>query len=139
MALKDTVKKMERMLMDLAVDLKKASEKGNRAASQRVRTGTIKFAKLSKQYRKESVAADKKGSGTKLKKAKKTTRKKVAKKKAAKKKTATKTVGTRKQIDDLKAKAIGSLKQPEPLTEEEQKRFSEELEDFNQQPKSITG
>lgn len=97
MALKDTVKKMERMLMDLAVDLKKASEKGNRAASQRVRTGTIKFAKLSKQYRKESVAADKKGSGTKLKKAKKTTRKKVAKKKTTKRKVTRKKAPVRKK------------------------------------------
>ena len=50
------VKKMEEMLVDLAIDLKKAFEKGNKAASQRVRTGTIKFAKLAKIYRKESVA-----------------------------------------------------------------------------------
>lgn len=86
MALKDTIKKMEGMLMDLAMDLRKASEKGNRAASQRVRTGTIKFAKLSKQFRKESVAADKKGGGKK--KSKKTARKKtVSKKKVARKKT----------------------------------------------------
>ena len=97
MALKDTVKKMKRMLMDLAVDLTKASEKGNRAASQRVRTGTIKFAKISKQYRKESVAADKKGSGKKRKKAKKTTRKKVAKKKTTKRKVTRKKAPVRKK------------------------------------------
>ncbi len=87
MALKDTVKKMERMLIDLAVDLRKASEKKNRAASQRVRTGTIMFAKLAKQYRKESVSSEKKRSGKKQKKAKKTTRKKSVKKKVAQKKT----------------------------------------------------
>lgn len=97
MALKDTVKKMEEMLMDLAMDLRKASEKGNRAASQRVRTGTIKFAKLAKQYRKESVTADKKGSGTKRKKAKKTTRKKVAKKKVTKKTAVRKKAPVRKK------------------------------------------
>ncbi len=84
MALSNTIKKMEAMLMDLAMDLRKASEKGNKAASQRVRTGTIKFAKLAKQYRKESVAADRKGG--KKRKAKKTSRKKVTKKKATRKK-----------------------------------------------------
>ncbi|MCB1116388.1 MAG: histone [Chlamydiia bacterium] len=84
MALNNTIKCMEAMLMDLAMDLRKASESGNRAASKRVRTGTIKFAKLAKEYRKESVAAEKKGG--KKKKAKATTRKKVAKKKVAKKK-----------------------------------------------------
>lgn len=75
---------MEAMLMDLAMDLRKASEKGNKAASQRVRTGTIKFAKLAKQYRKESIAADRKGG--KKRKAKKTTRKKATKRKATKRK-----------------------------------------------------
>lgn len=89
MALKDTIKKMEAMIMDLAMDLRKASEKGNRAAAQRVRTGTIKFAKLSKQFRKESVAADKKGKKTKRKTAKKTTRKKATTKKATKRKATT--------------------------------------------------
>ncbi len=87
MALKDTIRKMEKMLTDLAKDLKKASEKGNKAASQRVRTGTIQFAKLAKQYRKESVAAGRKGGTTKRKKAKKTTRKKATKKRAAPKRT----------------------------------------------------
>lgn len=84
MALSNTIKKMEAMLMDLAMDLRKASEKGNKAASQRVRTGTIKFAKLAKQYRKESIAADRKGG--KKRKAKKTTRKKATKRKATKRK-----------------------------------------------------
>lgn len=79
------MKKMEAMLIDLTIDLRKAAEKGNKAASQRVRTGTIKFAKLAKQYRKESIAVGKKGE--KKRKAKKTTRKKkVAKKKATRKK-----------------------------------------------------
>jgi hypothetical protein len=97
MALKDTIKKMEGMLMDLAMDLRKASEKGNRAAAQRVRTGTIKFAKLSKQFRKESVAADKKSTGTKRKTAKKTTRKKAVKKKTVKRKVAKRKAPARKK------------------------------------------
>jgi len=97
MALKDTIKKMEGMLMDLAMDLRKASEKGNRAAAQRVRTGTIKFAKLSKQFRKESVAADKKSRGTKRKTAKKTTRKKAVKKKTVKRKVAKRKAPARKK------------------------------------------
>jgi len=94
MALSNTIKKMEAMLMDLAMDLRKASEKGNKAASQRVRTGTIKFAKLAKQYRKESIAADKKGG--KKRKAKKTTRKKKATKKKV----------TRKKAPARKKKAV---------------------------------
>lgn len=97
MALKDTIRKMEGMLMDLAMDLRKASEKGNRAAAQRVRTGTIKLAKLSKQYRKESVAAEKKGGGKKRKKAKKTTRKKATKKKTVKRKATKRKAPARKK------------------------------------------
>ena len=50
---------MEKMLRDLAVDLRKSADKGNRAAAQRVRTGTVQFAKLAKLYRKESIAAEK--------------------------------------------------------------------------------
>ena len=60
--LKNTIKKMEGMLIDLGIDLRKAFDKGNKAAAQRVRTGTITFAKLAKQYRKESMIATKKGS-----------------------------------------------------------------------------
>ena len=100
MALKDTIRKMEGMLMDLAMDLRKASEKGNKAASQRVRTGTIQFAKLAKQYRKESVAAEKRGGGKKPKKAKKTTRKKATKKKAAPKRK----VAKKKKVATKKSK-----------------------------------
>lgn len=79
MALKDTVKKMYTLLEDLAKDLVKA-EKGNKTASQRVRTGTIKLAKIAKFYRKESVQAE--GGGAKKPKA-------VKKKAAVSKKTKT--------------------------------------------------
>lgn len=59
MALKDIIKTMDSLIQNLAKDLKK-SEKGNKAASQRVRTGTIKLAKIAKEYRKESIAEEKK-------------------------------------------------------------------------------
>jgi len=51
-------------------DLDKTS-RGNRAAAQRVRTSSVKFAKLAKDFRKESVSM----SG-KLKKIKKSLKKK---------------------------------------------------------------
>ena len=59
MALKDTIKKLEHLRSELSKDLHKAV-KGNKAASQRVRTGTIKLEKTAKKYRKESVACVKK-------------------------------------------------------------------------------
>lgn len=77
MALKETMKKMQQLLEELTNDLKK-SERGIKAASQRVRTGTIKLAKLSKQYRKESVAVER---GSRKKTKKKTSQKKVTRKK----------------------------------------------------------
>jgi len=80
MALKDTVRKMHLMLEEMTGDLKKA-ERGIKAASQRVRTGTIKFAKLAKQYRKESMTAERGGKKKAAKKKAKTTRKKAAGKK----------------------------------------------------------
>lgn len=55
MGLKDTSKELQNLISDIATDLTKA-EKGNRAASQRVRTGTIRLEKVAKQYRKESMA-----------------------------------------------------------------------------------
>ena len=79
MALKDTVKRMHTLISAIKRDLDKA-ERGNKAASQRVRTGSIKLEKTAKKYRKESVASEKK------RPAKKKGKKKVAKKKVAKKK-----------------------------------------------------
>ncbi len=80
MGLKETTKAMHTLITKIAHDLTKA-EKGNRAASQRVRTGTIKLEKIAKRYRKESVSGQKAGS---LKKGKK---KVTRKKKATKRKT----------------------------------------------------
>jgi DNA-binding protein H-NS len=74
MALKETINAMRQHLIELSHDLEKASG-GNRAAAQRVRTGSIKFAKISKVFRKESISAEK-GAGNKIKKAKKPARKK---------------------------------------------------------------
>ena len=86
MALKQTIKAMHTHLDLLKKDLIKA-EGGTKAASQRVRTGTIQFAKLAKTFRKESVKSEK---GTKKKPASKKAAPKKKKtspaKKAAKKK-----------------------------------------------------
>lgn len=59
MALKETLGAMRHHLLQLSSDLEKAA-RGNKTAAQRVRTGSIHFAKLSKIFRKESVEADKK-------------------------------------------------------------------------------
>ncbi|MBS0628593.1 MAG: histone [Verrucomicrobia bacterium] len=82
MALKTTVEHLKKLLHEIAHDLEK-SARGNKAASQRVRTRTIKFAKIAKEYRKESIAEGKKGGGKKKPAAKKA--KAAPKKKAAKK------------------------------------------------------
>lgn len=58
MALKDTVKHMRDLLGHITHDLEKA-DGGNKAASQRVRTGTVKLEKLAKTYRKESIKTEK--------------------------------------------------------------------------------
>jgi len=58
MALKETISVMRQHLSELFHNLEKAAE-GNRAAAQRVRTETIKFAKTAKIFRKESVDAEK--------------------------------------------------------------------------------
>ena len=58
MALKDTFKHMRDLLSQITHDLEKA-DGGNKAASQRVRTGTVKLEKIAKAYRKESIKAEK--------------------------------------------------------------------------------
>lgn len=64
MALKDTVKHMRDLLSGIAHDLEK-SDGGNKAASQRVRTGSVKLEKLAKVYRKESIKNEKATKGQK--------------------------------------------------------------------------
>jgi hypothetical protein len=60
MSLQDTIKEVRGYLAALTVDLEKAAN-GNKAASQRVRTGTIKLEKAAKKFRKESIKAEKSG------------------------------------------------------------------------------
>lgn len=64
MALKDTFKHLKDLLQDITHDLQKA-EGGNKAASQRVRTGTVKLEKVAKLYRKESIRNEKSSTGPK--------------------------------------------------------------------------
>lgn len=68
MALKSTLKGVQDLLAHVTKDLQKA-ENGNKAAAQRVRTGTIKLEKLAKLYRKESISEEKKSKGSKKKSA----------------------------------------------------------------------
>lgn len=81
MALKDTVKHMRDLLNNIVQDLEKA-DNGNKAASQRVRTGTVKLEKIAKLYRKESIKSEKTTKGQK-KPVKKTAHKAPAHKAAA--------------------------------------------------------
>lgn len=60
MAIKDTSKHLRDLLTTITHDLEKA-ENGNKAASQRVRTGTVKLEKIAKLYRKESIKTEKSG------------------------------------------------------------------------------
>lgn len=64
MSIKDTFKNMRELLANIVSDLDK-SENGNKAASQRVRTGTVKMEKLAKLFRKESISHEKKTKGQK--------------------------------------------------------------------------
>lgn len=64
MSLKDTFKQMRELLANITLDLEKA-ENGNKAASQRVRTGTVRLEKVAKLFRKESISSEKKNKGQK--------------------------------------------------------------------------
>lgn len=64
MSIKDTYKQLRDLLSNVVSDLEK-SENGNKAASQRVRTGTVKLEKLAKLFRKESISFEKKNKGVK--------------------------------------------------------------------------
>lgn len=82
MAIKETYKHLKDLLVAITHDLDKA-EGGNKAASQRVRTGTVKLEKVAKLYRKESIKSEKSTKGTK-KPAKKAAAKAAPKKAVAK-------------------------------------------------------
>lgn len=89
MALKTTVEHMKKLLQEISHDLEK-SGRGNKAASQRVRTRTIRFAKIAKDFRKESIVEGRKAGGKKkpaaAKKAKAAPKRKAAAKKSTKSK-----------------------------------------------------
>ena len=109
MALKETTKHMRDLLHNITHDLQKA-ENGNKAASQRVRTGTVKLEKTAKLYRKESIKAEKQVKGTK-----KPAKKAVAKKAPAKSHAKTKTTKAKPKAKAHKASARPralSLKRP---------------------------
>ncbi len=60
MGLADTINHLNDLLTNLAKDLVKV-QRGNKAASQRIRTGTIKLERVAKVFRKESVHIEKSG------------------------------------------------------------------------------
>ena len=64
MELKNTIEEMSALLARIVDDLDKAAN-GNKAASQRVRTGTVKLEKIAKHYRKESSQEEKQTKGVK--------------------------------------------------------------------------
>jgi len=81
MTLESLIKDMKGLLTSLTGDLHKA-EHGNKAAAQRVRTGTVKLEKTAKKFRKESIVSERKGLFDKAKKAAKAA-KKTGKKKSS--------------------------------------------------------
>lgn len=62
MSIQQTYKHLRDLVSKIAADLDK-SENGNKAASQRVRTGTVKLEKVAKLFRKESIQHEKKTKG----------------------------------------------------------------------------
>src|SRR6476620_84216 len=88
-SLDSVVKFMHNLLANITVDLEK-SQKGNKAASQRVRTGTVKLEKVAKLYRKESIKSEKGQTKSKGKRKAAAPAKKAPAKNATKAKTAQK-------------------------------------------------
>ncbi|MGA8164665.1 MAG: histone [Waddliaceae bacterium] len=78
MALKQTTNQMKNLLAQISQDIDK-SEAGNRAAAQRVRTGTIRLEKVAKLFRKESIKTEKQTKGKKKPAAKAKTTRRTAK------------------------------------------------------------
>lgn len=99
MALKDTISNMKNLLNKIQEDLPKA-ENENKAASQRIRTNTIRLEKIAKLYRKESIKYEKQNKG----------KKKTAKKPAAKKSAKNKSASAQKKNVNNKMKKKSSAK-----------------------------
>lgn len=64
MAYKETTNSIRDLLVKIGTDLQKA-ENGNKAASQRVRTMTVRLEKIAKLWRKESIVYDRSNKGKK--------------------------------------------------------------------------
>ncbi len=111
MSLKETEAKLEEILHQLSENLVKA-KKYNKAAMQRVRTGTIELTKISKIYRKESVASAKKQRGKKktITKSKITKRKMASKRQPIKKKAPAKKRTVEKRKSPVKRTVIAKTK-----------------------------
>lgn len=60
MSLAESIQHLNHLLCNLSRDLIKV-QRGNKAAAQRVRVGTIRLESVAKQFRKESVSAEKRG------------------------------------------------------------------------------
>jgi hypothetical protein len=60
MSLTETINHLNHLLATLSRDMTKVI-RGNKAAAQRVRTGTIRLEKVAKLFRKESIKAEKSG------------------------------------------------------------------------------
>jgi len=58
MSLTETIHHLQNLLSGMIKDLGKV-QRGNKAASQRVRTGSIKLEKVAKAFRKESIQTEK--------------------------------------------------------------------------------
>jgi hypothetical protein len=114
MALKQTVNELRQMLSEIIEDLQKA-EGGNKAAAQRVRTSTIRLEKSAKNYRKESIADEKKGT-TPAKKSAKTTSKSDSKSAAKSVKNDTKQDAKSSAKHDSKNVAKPASKSSAPVT-----------------------
>ena len=104
MALQQTVNEMRTLLSGIQSDLEKAVG-GNKAASQRVRTGTVSLEKVAKRYRKESIVTEKKTKG----RSKPAAAKKKPAAAAAKAKTATKAKASKASVK-AKPKAKASAR-----------------------------
>lgn len=100
---RNIIKEMHFLLDNISLDLHKA-EHGNKAASQRVRTGTVRLEKIAKMYRKESVHHEKKSS----KRSSTKSASSKAKKPAAKTMSRTKAKTTSKAKSASKAKSISA-------------------------------
>lgn len=116
MSLKETYKHLKDLLANITTDLEKA-DGGNKAASQRVRTGTVKLEKVAKAYRKESIASEKKTKGHKPAKSASHAKKPASKAKApAKAKSHAKPKANAKATVKAKPKAKSTSFRPRQLS-----------------------